>query len=112
MTIALRAPDLGSLRFLHLQDRAAFLDFKSGERDIDRNIEKCYERHERHRTRIFCAHVDGVPQAYWFYCLSVSASTASGMDEDIVRANDNRSYVPFIYVDYFAVRHEFQNRKI
>lgn len=112
MTTALPQPEISKLKFLRLSNRAAFHDFESGEREIDRNLQKCCDWHEKHRAKVFCAHMDGVEEAYGFYCLAVSASDAKYMDEDIVRANDNRNFVPFIYVNYFAVRSEFQNKKV
>lgn len=112
MTTALPHPEIGKLKFSHLSNRAAFRNFESGEREIDRNLDKCCDWHEKHRAKIFCARIDGVEEAYGFYCLAVSASDAKYMDEDIVRANDNRNFVPFICVNYFAVRREFQNNKI
>ena len=56
--------------------------------------------------------MDGSPVAYGFYCLGVSASEAKYFGEDITKANDYRAFVPFIYLYYFAVRQEFQNRKV
>lgn len=50
--------------------------------------------------------------AYGFYCLSISASESKYLCEEIIRANENLPFVPFIYVNYFAVRKEFQNQKI
>jgi GNAT superfamily N-acetyltransferase len=112
MTTALLAPEINSLKFLPLKDLAAFRGFESGEREIDRNLEKCCEWQDKHRARVFCAHMDGVTEAYGFYCLGISAAEAGGMDADVTRANDGRKFVPFIYVYYIAVRQEFQNKKI
>lgn len=112
MTTALPHPDITKLRFLRLSSRVAFRDFESGEGEIDRNLQKCCDWHDKHRAKVFCAHMDGVEEAYGFYCLAISASDAKYMDEDIARANDYRAFVPFIYVNYFAVRKEFQNQKV
>lgn len=112
MTIALPTPDIRSLKFSSILNSSTFLDFESGEREIDRNIEKCCEWHAQHRARVFCAYMDGTQEAYGFYCLGISASDAKYFGDDISKANDYRSFIPFIYVNYFAVRKEFQRLKV
>jgi GNAT superfamily N-acetyltransferase len=112
MTTALPPPDIRKLVFAPLINDAVLRDFESGEREIDRNIAKCCVWQAQHRAKVFCAHIEGVPEAYGFYCLGVSASEAKYFGEDISAANDSRAFVPFIYVYYFAVRQEFQNQKI
>lgn len=112
MTTALPPPDIGKLKIRSLVDRAAFADFESGERYIDRQIPKCCDWQEMHRTRIFCAQMDGVAEAYGFYCLGVSSVKALGMGSDITRVYEGKEYVPFVYLHYIAVRRQFQNQKI
>lgn len=112
MTTVLPTPDIRNLKYQPLIDPAAFAGFECGEDEIDRHLDKCWEWQAMHRARIFCAHVDGVPEAYGFYCLGILAHDHKGMDADIVRASEGRKYVPFIYVHYFGVRSEHQNKKI
>ena len=104
--------DIQLLRIVPLLDRTALSDFHSGESEIDRNIEKCCDWHSRHRARVFCACIDGNPTAYGFYCLAISASTSPDVKKEMVRISDERAYVPFVYLNYIAVRAEHQNQKI
>ncbi|WP_374654310.1 GNAT family N-acetyltransferase [Dongia sp.] len=110
---ALPTPDIRSLKYTLLKDRSVALkDFECGESTADRNIDKCCEWQSMHRARVFCAHMDGIEQAYGFYCLGILAQDPGGMDADIVRAGEGRKFVPFIYVHYIGVRREFQNQNI
>lgn len=112
MTTALPTPDIPSLKIRPLISETAFRDFECGEREIDRNIEKCCRWHDKHRARIFCANIDGVQEAYGFYCIGVSALETRHLVEDVTDVDDYRSYVPLIYVYYLAVRKEFQSQKV
>jgi len=112
MTTALPIPDIRNLRFRPLESEAVFRDFKCGEREIDRNIEKCCFWHNSHRARVFCAHINGVQEAYGFYCIGVSASETKHFDEHLTDTDDYRPFIPLIYVYYLAVRENFQNQKI
>lgn len=104
--------DIRKLKFSPLSDPVALKDFQCGEREIDRNIQKCCEWDAQHRAKTFCAHIDGIPEAYGFYCLGVSASDAKNFGEDVNRTNDRRTFVPLIYLYYLAVKDQFQNQKI
>jgi GNAT superfamily N-acetyltransferase len=112
MTTALPTPDIRSLKFSALVDPTQLRSFECGESQIDRSIAKCCEWHVMHRAKTFCAHVDGVPEAYGFYSLGIIAQDPKGMDADIVKAGEGRNFVPFIYLHYIAVRVEFQKQKI
>jgi len=112
MTIARPPLDTRSLRIIPLSDAGLLDAFDSGESEIDRNIDRCCERHHKYRSRVFCAIVDGEQSAYGFYCLSISASESKYLAEEIIRANEGRAFVPFLYINYLAVRKDWQNQKI
>jgi GNAT superfamily N-acetyltransferase len=61
---------------------------------------------------VFCAFVGDDPVARGFYCLGISASEAKYFDAVITRENEGRNYVPFIYLNYLAVRKEHRSQKI
>jgi ribosomal protein S18 acetylase RimI-like enzyme len=112
MTIVLPTPDIRNLRIVSLPDVEALVEFDSGEKEIDRNVARCCERHAKHRSKVFCAMADGYTAAYGFCCLSISASESKYLSEEIVRANEGRAFVPFLYIDYLAVRKEFQEEQV
>jgi GNAT superfamily N-acetyltransferase len=95
-----------------LPDRSWLAGFDSGEVEIDRNIDRCCERHVAYRSRTFCAVIEGQSEACGFYTFGVSAHDSKYLDEDIVRASDGRPFVPFVYLNYLAVRKPWQNQKI
>ena len=107
-------PPLGGhkVRILPLEDPGALDDFDSGEREVDRHISKCCDWHGRYRNRTFCAFLEDEIQAVGFYCLGISAAESKYLDAEIVRSTESFGYVPFIYLNYIAVRSERQNQKI
>ena len=113
MTTAAPALDLKELRIIPLPSGTAFSDFRSGEEEIDRNLPKCCEWHLCHRSRVFCAYLTHAPEMYGFYCLGLHAHDAKVVDGFFVRASDDmRNFVPFIYLNYLAVREGWRRRKI
>lgn len=101
--------DLRSVRIAPLSDPGWLAGFKSGESEIDRNIGVCCERHATYRARTFCALADGQEGACGFYSFGISAHDSKYLDELI---NDGRAFIPFIYLQYLAVREQLQNQKI
>ena len=56
--------------------------------------------------------IDGCDFAYGFYSLGVSAADSKYMRMDLVTVGDERSYIPFLYLNYLAVRREFHGQKL
>ena len=113
MTTAATKVDIQRLRIVPLPSAAAFDDFHCGEREIDRNLPKCCEWHACHRARAFCAYINGDPTLYGFYCLGQHAHEARAVEGFFERASDDtRSFVPFIYLNYLAVREGLRRQKI
>lgn len=112
MTTAPQSVDIENLRISPLVDRKVLEDFDSGENEVDRNINKCCDWHVRYRNRVFCAFLTDQEVAVGYYCLGISATESKYLDETIVRSHDTFGYVPFIYLNYLAVRSEYQNNKI
>jgi len=113
MTTALPPPDTANLKIKPITDRSDLVDFVCGEQEVDRGVPTSFEWQDLHRVRLFGAYMDGVPQAYGFYCVGITAPSPKGIDgTDIVRATEGRSFVPFIYLHYFGVRAGFQNQTI
>ena len=104
--------DIRSVRIVPLSDHGWLAGFRSGGAEIDRNIDRCCERHVAYRARTFCAVVDGQQGASGFYTFGVSAHDSKYLDEELVKDNEGRSFVPFIYLNYLAVREQLQNQKI
>src|SRR5216683_1701904 len=105
-------PDIRSLRIVPLSDHGWLAGFDSGEQEIDRNIERCCEKHDTYRGRTFCAMIDGHPNAYGFYSLGVSAHDSKYLSEEMIKASGGHAFVPFIYLNYLAVRKDYQNQRI
>src|SRR6202000_1496914 len=112
MTIARPALDIHQVRIGPLSDRRVLADFHSGEREIDRALEKCCDWQDKHRVRMFCAMVGEWPQAYGFYALGISAADSKYLGGEVLQGTDDRSYIPFIYLNYLAVQIEYQNQKL
>jgi ribosomal protein S18 acetylase RimI-like enzyme len=112
MMTARPAVDISKLKFVSLPDDSILRDFDSGEREVDDHVAKSCEWHHKYRSRVFCAVSEEIPIAYGFYCLAISASDSKYLSEEIVQANDGRGFVPFIYINYLAVRRDYQNQKI
>jgi GNAT superfamily N-acetyltransferase len=113
MTTAAPALDIKRLRIVPLPSDTAFSDFRSGEDEIDRNLDKCCEWHRCHRSRIFCAYLTEEPDLYGFYCLGLHAHDSKAVDGFFTRSSDDiRNFVPFIYLNYLAVRRGWRRRKI
>src|SRR5438132_6597121 len=98
MTTAVPAIDFQKqLRIVPLPSSAALSDFKSGEREIDRNLNKCCGWDAIYRSRVYCAYLRDDPVLYGFYCISMHAHEAAIVAEFFVRSeDDSRNFVPFI----------------
>lgn len=113
MTIAGPALDIRRLRIVPAPSENVFADFRSGEDEIDRNLQKCREWHRCHRSRVFCAYLADEPDLYGFYCLGLHAHDSKSADEFFTRSSDDiRNFIPFIYLNYLAVREGFRRKKI
>lgn len=112
MTTARQSTDITNLKISHLDDPSVLSSFDSGEREVDRNIEKCCDWHGRYRSRTFCGFLPDQKLAAGFYCLGVSATESKYLDPEILKSHGTFKYVPFIYLNYIAVRIEYQNNKI
>lgn len=104
--------DIRSVRIALLSDHDWLAGFDSGEAEIDRNIDRCCERHAAYRARTFCAMTEEHSRACGFYTLGISAHDSKYLSEEIISANEGRSFVPFIYLSYLAVRKHLQNQRI
>lgn len=112
MTTVPQSIDFNNLRIEPLDDNEALRDFDSGENEVDRHIAKCCDWHKKYRHRTFCAFLSDKKIAVGFYCLGISAAESKYLDDRIVRASNGHAYVPFIYLNYLAVRSEYQGKKI
>ena len=113
MTTVAPALDVGRLRIVPLPSDTAFADFRSAEDEIDRNLGKCCEWQRCHRARVFCAYLADEPDMYGFYCLSMHAHESKAVEGFFTRSSDDvRGFVPFIYLNYLAVREGWRRRKI
>ncbi|WP_316975927.1 GNAT family N-acetyltransferase [Shumkonia mesophila] len=104
--------DVKNLVILPLPDDLCLKDFDSGEHEVDRHINKCHEWHHKYQRRVFCGFFPSRTEAVGFYCLSISASQSKYLSEEIINSSEGYAYVPFIYINYLAVRKEYQNNKI
>lgn len=104
--------DVKKLSVQSLADPEALSGFVSGEAEIDNNIEKCCSWHERYRCRTFCAFHPGIDFALGYYCMGISATESKYLDHSIIQDSGTFGYVPFIYLNYLAVRTEYQNNKV
>ncbi len=107
--------DFSKLRIVPLPSptNTVFADFRSGEPEIDKNLGKCCDWHGCYRSRVFCAYFDGDSALYGFYCLGLHAHDSKMAATLFVRPNDDdRGYVPFIYLHYLAVREGWRRKKI
>lgn len=112
MTTAPQTIDVRRLQIRPLADHQVLEGFVSGEDEVDRHIPLCCERHDRYRTRIFCGFLPDLHFAVGYYCIGISATESKYLDEKIVHSSDSFGYVPFVYLNYLAVRSEFQGNKI
>lgn len=112
MTTARPLIDIEKLCIESLGNREVLEGFDSGESEVDRNVEKCCDWHPEYRGRTFCAFIPQEKKAVGFYCLGISASDSKYLDKDIVKRSGGRGYVPFIFLNYLAVRKEYQRQKI
>ena len=111
MTTARRALNLDKVRIVPLPDRGALDEFHCGDPSIDRWASTCWHLNETHRARTFCAMEDGNHAAIGFYSLSMTGISAKGFGSgaDLFTRD---GYIPFIYLDYIAVRSECQDQKM
>lgn len=109
MTTARQTLDLQRVRISLLSDPSILAQFECGELEIDRHVKDCCAWHDIHRARVFVA-ADGSPVAAGFYCLSISASDAKNFNAEVQRAAGSRAFIPFIYLNYLAVRSDIQNQ--
>ena len=113
MKSAIQTIDITALRITPLANSGALRDFSCGEPEIDQNLAKCGEWHSCHRSRVYCASLLGRNEIYGFYCLGLHAHRSEEIGEAFERSSDDvRSYVPFIYINYLAVRAGFHRQKI
>ncbi len=114
MTTAPQPVDIKNLRIEPLASHESLRDFDSGEREVDRHIEKCCDWHRKYRQRVFRAFLPRGEEsvAVGFYCLGISAAESKYLSEEILQTSDGQAYVPFIYINYLAVRREYQKNKI
>jgi ribosomal protein S18 acetylase RimI-like enzyme len=112
MTTAPQPIDIKNLQIHRLTDGQVLADFDSGEDEVDRHIPKCCDWHERYRNRVFCAFLPARSLAVGYYCLGVSATESKYLDEAIIRSSDRYGYVPFVYLNYLAVRSQYQGNNI
>lgn len=112
MTTALPPLALHTIKIEPFTNSSALDHFHCGERDIDRSLNKCRDWQSKNRVRMFCAMTDGCDRAYGFYCLGVSATETRHLDGDIVRGSEDRSFVPFIYLNYLAVEKDHQRQRL
>jgi ribosomal protein S18 acetylase RimI-like enzyme len=61
---------------------------------------------------MFCAMIGDWHQAYGFYALGISAADSKYLSGEILQGTEDRSYIPFIYLNYLAVQSEYQNQKL
>lgn len=104
--------DASNIRIAPLRDASMLKGFSSGEREVDRNIEKCCGWHEKYRNRIFCASIKERDSVVGFYCIGVSATESKYIDVSILRSDETFKFLPFVYINYIAVHCEYQNNKI
>ena len=50
--------------------------------------------------------------AHGFYALGMSATETKHLAGAIIHSAEDRAYVPFIYLNYIAMREELQNQKV
>lgn len=113
MTTVAPTLDLTQLRIIPLPSNDALSDFRCGEPEIDRNLSKCCHWHACHRSRVYCAYLDGRPELYGFYCLGLHAHSSAHTEGFFTRSSDDvRNFIPFIYLNYLAVQREWQRGKI
>jgi GNAT superfamily N-acetyltransferase len=115
MTTADPARDRKQFRIIPLPSDGAFAGFRSGEDEVDRQLDNCCEWHQCHRSRVFCAyHAERPDYLYGFYCLGLHAHEARHVPSGLLRRHrdDVRNFVPFIYVSLFAVRAGMRRQKI
>ncbi len=102
-----------NLKIVPLPSASAFENFQCGESEIDRQFGKVCHWHAVHRSRVFCAYLADDPTLYGFFCLGLHAHDSDKVEGFFSRAvDDKRSFVPFIYLNYLAVRQGFRRRKI
>jgi GNAT superfamily N-acetyltransferase len=113
MKTAAPALDITRLKIVPLPSDTAFSDFRSGEAEIDRNLPKCCEWQRTHRARVYCAYLADAPELYGFYCLGLHAHDSKSVAGFFTRSSDDvRNFVPFLYINYLAVRLGWRRQKI
>lgn len=103
---------LGSFRYAILSDPACLDGFSCGERSIDRRISNCCEQHSIYKSRLICIFTARDPKAIGFYCLSAHGLQSNAFDQSEKEKKDWAGLVPFIYINYLAVRKDVQNRRV
>jgi GNAT superfamily N-acetyltransferase len=80
MTIAAPKPDITRLKISSIPSATALANFHSGEPEIDRNLDKCWPWQTCHKSRVYCAYLDGDVDPYGFYCLGLHAHESKYVD--------------------------------
>jgi len=109
MTIARRTLDLPKLAINPLSDHAVLTGFRSGEREIDRAIDKCCQLQSDHLARTYWATDNGIQKAIGFYTLSIMPASAEHLSPDITFGRTG-GHIPFIYLNYLGVMDELQRQ--
>lgn len=113
MKTAAPALDIARLRIVPLPSEKALADFRCGEDAIDKQLPTCCEWQRTHRSRVYCAYLTDDPTPYGFYCLGLHAHDSKHVAGFFQRSSDDvRNFVPFIYINYLAVREGWRRRKI
>lgn len=113
MTTAAQPLDLSSIQVCSLAATAGISRFRCGVREIDDWCQsKASDRDRRNQSRIFCAIARGDADVLAFYSLAMRGSDSKHVDAEIVRDYNDGGFVPFIYIDYLAVREHVQNRHL
>lgn len=110
MTSALPPLKPANINIAPLVDRSVLDGFSCGERQIDRAVEKCCSLNSDHKARTFCASMPSDLKAVGFYTLSIMPADGSRLDPDITRGT--YGHIPFIYLNYLAVREDLLRRRI
>jgi len=112
MTTVRRNVDLSKIQFTALPNDKVLDRFRCGERQIDDWAEKCADLDRQPRARVFCAMGEEEPLAHGFYSLSMTGVSAKGFDERGAEHFTHSGFIPFIYIDYIAVREESKGNGI
>jgi GNAT superfamily N-acetyltransferase len=105
--------DIHNVVIRTLADTDGFADFTCGVSEIDDWCRsKAADSDRRHKSRVFCATLNDSRQVSGFYSLSVRGSDAKHVGAEIARDFNESGFVPFVYIDYLAVRRELHRRQL